>query len=62
MNYYVSRFGENDNSLSMEDKVFARFQQERKKRVRSISKFNLPEDNDKEDLLTHQGKVHEYFY
>lgn len=49
------RFGESDNTLSLEEKMFMRFQREKAKKVRKSSLFNL-DDNDTE-FLTHKGKV-----
>lgn len=49
------RFGENDPEMSMEEKMFLRFQKERVKRTRNSSQFNL--DDDHKNILTHKGKV-----
>jgi nucleolar protein 14 len=49
------RFGENDPEMSIEEKMFLRFQKERVKRTRNSAQFNLDENN--ENLLTHKGKV-----
>eukprot|EP00742_Colponemidia_sp_Colp-10_P007849 GILJ01008463.1.p1 GENE.GILJ01008463.1~~GILJ01008463.1.p1 ORF type:complete len:907 (-),score=214.06 GILJ01008463.1:178-2898(-) len=46
------RFGENDTSLSAEDKMLMRFQKERQARMKRGSIFNLEE----EDQLTHLGQ------
>ena len=46
------RFGESDADLSLEDKMFMRFQKERVKKARNVSLFNL-EGGD--DVLTHKG-------
>ena len=47
------RFGEADQSMSLEEKMFERFRKERQKRSRG-SMYGL-EDNE-EDLLTHRGE------
>lgn len=41
----------------MEDKLFARFQEEKKRKVRNSSLFNLTDDLKDEDLLTHKGRL-----
>ncbi|KNC95834.1 uncharacterized protein SPPG_08777 [Spizellomyces punctatus DAOM BR117] len=48
------RFGENDPSMSMEDKMLERFMKERSKRSDRGNLFNLEEEDDEE--LTHLGK------
>jgi Nop14-like family len=54
--FYVTlllrRFGESDADLSLEDKMFLRFQKERVKKARNVSLFNL-EGSD--NVLTHKG-------
>ena len=47
------RFGESDADLSLEDKMFLRFQKERVKKARNVSLFNL---DGGENVLTHKGK------
>jgi hypothetical protein len=49
---YVRRFGESDADLSLEDKMFLRFQKERVKKAKNVSIFNL---DGGEDTLTHKG-------
>jgi len=49
------RFGENDAQLSLEDKMFLRFQKERVKKARNASIFNL--DGAEYSTLTHKGKA-----
>ena len=49
------RFGENDAQLSLEDKMFLRFQKERVKKARNASIFNL--DASESSTLTHKGKI-----
>jgi nucleolar protein 14 len=49
------RFGENDPTMSVEEKMFLRFQRERMKKVRNSSIYNLDEDN--QEFLTHKGSV-----
>eukprot|EP00033_Pygsuia_biforma_P002429 GCRY01002693.1.p2 GENE.GCRY01002693.1~~GCRY01002693.1.p2 ORF type:complete len:255 (-),score=57.03 GCRY01002693.1:217-981(-) len=46
------RFGEGDQSLSLEDKMLMRFQKERQKVIAKGSRFNLED----EDELTHLGQ------
>ncbi len=48
------RFGESDTNLSLEEKMFLRFQQERVKKVRNGSLFNL--DANDTEVLTHKGQ------
>ena len=47
------RFGENDTNLSLEEKMFMRFQNERVKRAKKASLYNL----DDSETLTHKGKI-----
>lgn len=50
------RFGENDADISLEERMFMRFQKEKLKKSRNNSLFNL--DNDESaSFLTHKGKV-----
>ena len=50
------RFGEADADLSLEDKMFLRFQKERVKKARNSSLFNL--DGGQQDfVMTHKGQV-----
>lgn len=49
------RFGESDPTLSLEERMFMRFQKEKVKHVRNSSSFNL-ESGDTE-ILTHRGQV-----
>ncbi|KAF0688411.1 Aste57867_19967 [Aphanomyces stellatus] len=55
------RIGEQSEDMSLEDKMIARFQTERKRQYqqRNAAKFNLNDDDDgsdrEEDLLTHRG-------
>ncbi len=52
------RFGETDANLSLEDKMFLRFQKERSSRLRNSSIFNLDALGDREEeVLTHKGQV-----
>lgn len=51
---FCRRFGESDADLSLEDKMFMRFQKERVKKARNVSLFNL-EGGD--DVLTHKGNL-----
>lgn len=49
------RFGEGDANLSLEEKMFMRFQKEKITKVKKSAKFNL--DESEEVTLTHQGKA-----
>ena len=49
------RFGEGDANLSLEEKMFMRFQKEKMTKVKKSAKFNL--DESEEVTLTHQGKA-----
>ncbi|CAL8463440.1 g2974 [Coccomyxa elongata] len=49
------RFGEDDSSLTEEEKALARFQRQRMKELTG-TKFSLP-DHDEEDELTHMGRA-----
>lgn len=60
------RFGEDDPSLSLEEKMLLRFQKERQKRARKsgAGRFNLEHDDEDDDddnygglTLTHKGKA-----
>ena len=60
------RFGEDDPSLSLEEKMLIRFQKERQKRARKSAsgRFNLENDDDDDGddeygglLLTHKGRA-----
>jgi len=51
------RFGENDPALSLEEKMFMRFQKERSSRLRSSKLFNLDDDDTPGELLTHKGQI-----
>ncbi|KAK9464642.1 nucleolar protein 14 [Lipomyces arxii] len=53
------RFGENDSTLSSEDKMLERFTRERQSRSAKSSLFNLEDDPDAyaDDLLTHYGQT-----
>lgn len=57
---FCRRFGESDADLSLEDKMFLRFQKERVKKARNISLFNL---DGGDDVLTHKGddKISNFF-
>lgn len=61
------RLGEQDPTLSLEDKMMARFQSERKRKLRNASAFNLQDsdqegdEEDEELFLTHGGqKIDDY--
>lgn len=49
------RFGETDTTMSLEEKMFARFQQARVKRARNKALYNL--DGNDNEVLTHRGAV-----
>lgn len=59
------RFGEDDPSLSLEEKMLMRFQKERQKRARksAAGRFNLENDDEDDDdkygglMLTHRGRA-----
>jgi len=50
------RFGEDDADMSLEEKMFARFQKEKVRKARNLSQFNLDDGEDTE-VLTHKGQV-----
>ena len=50
------RFGEADADLSLEDKMFLRFQKERVKKARNSSLFNL-DSGEQDFVMTHKGQV-----
>ena len=52
------RFGENDPTMSLEDKMIERFTREQQRNLKKGSVFDLEDDNDElgEDFLTHGGK------
>jgi nucleolar protein 14 len=50
------RFGEQDTTMSLEEKMFVRFQKERLKKARNASIFNL-DSGAGQDTLTHKGKI-----
>lgn len=49
------RFGEQDANMSLEEKMFLRFQQEKTKRARNKSLYNL--DSNDTEFLTHKGSI-----
>jgi nucleolar protein 14 len=49
------RFGESDPTMSLEEKMFLRFQREKVKSVRNSSAFNL--DGGDTEILTHKGQI-----
>lgn len=51
------RFGENDQSLELEEKMWARMQRERHKRSRSGHMYHLDNDSKASDFLTHKGEA-----
>lgn len=50
------RFGESDPTMSLEEKMFLRFQKERSKKARNSSLYNLGEEGE-EAVLTHKGQI-----
>ena len=46
------RFGENDPTMSLDERMFARFTKERQRAARNAGLFNLED----EDELTHYGQ------
>ena len=51
------RFGEDDASLLLEEKMWARMQKDRNQRSRSGGIFNLGDDSGKSEVLTHRGQA-----
>lgn len=51
------RFGEDDASLLLEEKMWARMQKERNQRSRSGGIFNLGDDGGPSEVLTHRGQA-----
>ena len=52
--FFLRRFGEGDQSMSLEEKMFLRFQKEKVKKARNMSLYNLDGDEN-EAVLTHKG-------
>eukprot|EP00605_Chrysophyceae_sp_TOSAG23-4_P001027 GSChrysophyteH1.ASY1.ANO1.1128.1 assembled CDS len=50
------RFGESDTNMSLEDKMFMRFQKEKVKKARNLQQYNL-DANDDNEVLTHRGQA-----
>eukprot|EP00903_Cladosiphon_okamuranus_P007894 g7626.t1 len=51
------RFGEDDASLQLEEKIWARMQKDRNQRSRSGGIFNLGDDSGPSEVLTHRGQA-----
>lgn len=51
------RFGEDDATLHLEEKMWARMQKDRNQRSRSGGVFNLGDDNGPTEVLTHRGQA-----
>jgi len=51
------RFGEDDASLLLEEKMWARMQKDRNQRSRSGGIFNLGDDSGPSEVLTHRGQA-----
>eukprot|EP00752_Nemacystus_decipiens_P016522 g14767.t1 len=51
------RFGEDDASLQLEEKMWARMQKDRNRRSRSGGIFNLGDDGGPSEVLTHRGQA-----
>lgn len=51
------RIGENNPSLSQEEKMLIRFQKTRQKQLSKSNIYNLDDDNEEEFLLTHKGRA-----
>ncbi|CAN0496523.1 unnamed protein product, partial [Ectocarpus sp. 8 AP-2014] len=49
------RFGEDDDTLLLEEKMWARMQKDRNQRSRRVGMFNLGDDNGASEVLTHRG-------
>ena len=59
LSYYLmqySRFGENDAEMSLEEKMFMRFQKEKLKKARNKSLYNL-DSEENAVTLTHKGSA-----
>lgn len=54
---FFYRFGEDDASLLLEEKMWARMQRERNQRSRSVGMLNLGDGEGLSDLLTHKGRA-----
>lgn len=52
-----SRFGEDDATLQLEEKMWARMQKDRNQRSRSGGIFNLGDDSGSSEVLTHRGQA-----
>lgn len=54
----LARFGEDDSTLQLEEKMWARMQKDRSQRSRSGGIFNLGDDDGgPTELLTHRGQA-----
>jgi nucleolar protein 14 len=51
------RFGESDPTMSLEEKMFLRFQKEKIIKARKSGMYNLDEKSDDEEVLTHKGQA-----
>lgn len=51
------RFGEDDDTLLLEEKMWARMQKDRNKRSRSAGVFNLGDGCGPTEVLTHRGQA-----
>ncbi|CBJ25573.1 similar to RIKEN cDNA 2610033H07 [Ectocarpus siliculosus] len=51
------RFGEDDDTLLLEEKMWARMQKDRNQRSRRVGMFNLGDDNGTSEVLTHRGQA-----
>lgn len=52
-----ARFGEDDATLQLEEKMWARMQKDRNQRSRSGGIFNLGDDSGPSEVLTHRGQA-----
>lgn len=52
-----ARFGEDDATLQLEEKMWARMQKDRNQRSRSGGLFNLGDDSGSNEVLTHRGQA-----
>lgn len=52
-----TRFGEDDATLQLEEKMWARMQKDRNQRSRSGGIFNLGDDGGPGEVLTHRGQA-----
>lgn len=54
---FFARFGEDDATLLLEEKMWARMQKDRNQRGRSGGIFNLGDESGRSEVLTHRGQA-----